>query len=270
MDLLEAAVLGVVEGVTEFLPISSTGHLTITERLLGLPVDDDAITGFTAVVQLGAIVAVLLFFREDLLRLVRALVAGVCEPASRETLDWHLAIAVIVGSIPIGLVGLAARHAIEGPLRSLGVVAVALIAWSAVIVFAERRATQTRGEADLTKDDAVRIGLAQCVALIPGVSRSGATISAGLALGLDRVTATRLSFFMAIPALTAAGLVEMKDAVGTGVGVGPTLLGTVIAFFVAYAAVAWLLRFVSGHTLTAFVPYRVALGATVLVVLAVT
>jgi undecaprenyl-diphosphatase len=135
------------------------------------------------------------------------------------------------------------------------------------MVLAERHARQTRDDHDLTRNDALKIGLAQCVALIPGVSRSGATISAGLALGYDRVTATRLSFFMAIPALTAAGLLELKDAVGHGVGLRSTLVGTAVAFVVAYASIAWLLRFVAGHALTAFVPYRVAVGATVLIAL---
>ncbi len=264
MNALQAIVLGIVEGLTEFLPVSSTGHLTITEKLLGLGVDDDAVTAFTAVVQMGAIAAVLLFFRDDLIRLLDALLAGVRSPAARGTQDWRLGLAVVAGSIPIGIVGLAAKGAIEGPLRSLWVVGAALIAWSAIIVLAERGARQDRGDEALTTSDALRIGLAQCVALVPGVSRSGATISAGLALGYDRVTATRLSFFMAIPALTAAGLLELKDAIGNGVGLGPTLLGTTVAFVVAYASISWLLRFVAGHPLTAFVPYRVAAGAVVL------
>ena len=267
MNTLQAIVLGIVEGLTEFLPVSSTGHLTIAEKLLGLDVDDDAVTAFTAVVQMGAIAAVLLFFREDLLRLVRGLLAGLRSAAARESQDWRLALAVLVGSIPIGIAGLAAKSAIKGPLRSLWVVGAALIVWSIMIVLAERHARQDRGEKDLTTASALRIGLAQCVALIPGVSRSGATISAGLALGYDRVTATRLSFFMAIPALTAAGLLELKDAVGNGVGVGPTLLGTLTAFGVAYVSIAWLLRFVAGHRLTAFVPYRVGAGAVVLLAL---
>jgi undecaprenyl-diphosphatase len=268
MDILQAVVLGVVEGLTEFLPVSSTGHLTIAERLLGLSVDDEAVTAFTAVVQLGAIAAVLLFFRHDLLRLLRGFAGGLRSPAARRGEDWRLAVAVLAGSIPIAIVGLAAKDAIKGPLRDLWVVAAALIVWSAAIVVAERHARQTRDDADLTTGDALKIGLVQCIALIPGVSRSGATISAGLMLGFDRVTATRLSFFMAIPALTAAGVYELKDALGHGVGLAPTLVGTAVAFVVAYASIAWLLRFVAGHPLTAFVPYRVALGTVLLVALA--
>jgi undecaprenyl-diphosphatase len=270
MDLWQAVVLGVVEGVTEFLPVSSTGHLTITEKLMGLSIDDDSITAFTAVIQMGAIVAVLLYFFRDIVGLLRAGLGGVRDPARRGTQDWRLACAVVVGSIPIGIVGLAAKDFISGPLRSLWVVGVALIAWSAVMVYAERRPRAPRHEADVTLRDALAVGLVQCVALVPGVSRSGATISAGLLRDLDRVTATRLSFFLSIPALTAAGLLELKDSLNGGVGLGPTLLGTVVAFVVAYASIAWLLRFVAHHSIAQFVPYRVALGLGVLAVLAIT
>jgi undecaprenyl-diphosphatase len=268
LNLLEAIVLGIVEGLTEFLPVSSTGHLTITEDLLGLEVDDTAITAFTAVVQSGAIAAVLIFFRRDLARLIRAGLRGLRSPAARTDPDWRFAWAVVLGSIPIGIVGLAAKGAIEGPLRSLWVVGVALIAWSGVMVYAERHARQRRGEAEVRVRDVLFIGVVQCVALVPGVSRSGATISAGLVRDLDRVSATRLSFFLSIPALVAAGALELKDALSGGVGVLPTVVGTAVAFVVAYASIAWLLRFVAHHPITAFVPYRVALGALVLVLLA--
>jgi undecaprenyl-diphosphatase len=146
-------------------------------------------------------------------------------------------------------------------------VAGALIAWSIVMVVAERRGTQERDLAQLTLRDAIVIGFAQCIALIPGVSRSGATISVGLLSGLDRVTATRLSFFLSIPALTAAGLYELKDVVGSSIGLAPTLVGTAVSFVVAYAAVAWLLKFVAHHSIVAFVPYRVVLGAALLALL---
>lgn len=268
VNLLQAIVLGIVEGLTEFLPVSSTGHLTITEKLMGLPIDSDAITGFTAVVQFGAIVAVLLFFRDDIVRLLKAGAAGVRDEQARQTPDWRLFLAVVVGSIPVGLVGLAAKDVISGPLRDLGVVAAALILFSPVMVFAERRQHGERSERDMTIKDAVVIGCVQAIALIPGISRSGATISAGLLSGFDRVAATRLSFFLSIPALTAAGLYELKDALSGGVGAGPTVVGTVVAFFVAYASIAWLLRFVAHHSIAAFVPYRVILGIVILVVLA--
>lgn len=264
VNIAQSVVLGVVEGLTEFLPVSSTGHLTIAEGILGLKVDDDAVTAYTAVIQFGAIVAVLLYFRSDIIRLVGALARGCFDAEARKNPDWHFALCVLAGSIPIGIVGLAAKSFIEGPLRSLWVVGAALIGWSAVMVTAERRATQVRGEQETTLRDALAIGVTQCAALVPGVSRSGATISAGLMRGLDRVAATRLSFFLAIPALTAATLVELPSATSGGVGVVPTLVGTVVSFVVAYVSIAWLLRFVAGHSITKFVPYRIALGALVL------
>jgi len=268
LTYLHSVVLGVVEGLTEFLPVSSTGHLTITEKLLGLKVDDPAVTSFTAVVQLGAILATLIYFRRDIVRLFSAWVAGLRDRSRRDDVDYRLAWFVIIGSIPVAVAGLALRNVITGPLRSLWVVAGALIVWSAVMVFAERRATQDKGERDLSLKDVLIIGLVQCLALIPGVSRSGATISAGLLRGVDRVTATRLSFFLAIPALTAAGLYELKDVDTAVVGTGQILLGTVVAFVVAFVTIAWLLRFVQHHPITVFVYYRVALGAAVIILLA--
>lgn len=270
MNILQSVVLGVVEGLTEFLPVSSTGHLTIAEKALGLTVDDKSVTGFTAVIQVGAVLAVLLYFRLDIARFVTAGVGGLVSSDRRQHSDFRLAWLVVAGSIPIGIVGLAAKDLIKGDLRSLWVVAVALIAWSAVMVFAERRgraraeAGAVRGETEVTVVDALTIGLVQCVALVPGVSRSGATISAGLLRGLDRVTATRLSFFLAIPALVAAGALELKDATSGGVGVVPTAVGTAVSFVVAYASIAWLLRFVASHSIARFVPYRVLLGVVLL------
>ena len=271
LGLVDAVVLGVVEGLTEFLPVSSTGHLTIAEGLLGLDVDDPSVTGFTAVIQSGAILAVLIYFAKDIARFARGFLAGVRSRAGRRTDDWTFTLAVVVGSLPIGVVGLVFRDVIKGPvLRSLVTVGIALIAWSAVMVIAERRATQERGEAQVTLADGLVIGLVQCIALVPGVSRSGATISAGLLRGIDRVTATRMSFFLAIPALTAAGALELPSALGGAVGLGPVLVGTVVSFVVAYASIAFLLRFVATNSIVAFVPYRVALGVAVLAALAVT
>ncbi|CAN5665253.1 undecaprenyl-diphosphate phosphatase [soil metagenome] len=262
MSIFEAMILGIVEGLTEFLPVSSTGHLTLAEGLLGLPVDDRSITAFTAVIQVGAILAVLFYFWRDITRIVAAWGRGLVKAEARG-FDYKFGWYVIAGSLPIGIVGFAAQDLIAGPLRSLWVVAAALVLWSAVMVYAERKPTQARGESDTTLRDVLVIGLMQCVALVPGVSRSGATISTGLILGLDRVTATRLSFFLAIPALTAAGTYELPNALDGGVGLVPTAVGTVVSFVVAYATIAWLLKFVAGHKITAFVPYRVILGLVV-------
>jgi len=267
MNYFDAIVLGIVEGLTEFLPISSTGHLTIAEQLLGLEVDDPAVTGFTAVIQMGAIAAVILYFLRDIGRIIKAWSLGLVKPEWRGHRDFRMGWYVIVGTIPIGVVGFAFKDVITNDLRSLWVVAFALIAWSAVMWAAERAATQERGEKQLTMTDAVVVGLMQCFALIPGVSRSGATISGGLFRGLDRVTATRLAFFLSIPALLAAGIFELKDALGGSISVGETLVGTLVAFVVAYATIAWLLRFVAHHPITWFIPYRVGLGLLLIVLL---
>ena len=273
LTYLDSIILGVVEGLTEFLPVSSTGHLTITEKLLSLKVDDPAVTAYTAIIQLGAIAATVVYCFKDIVRLLGAWFRGLRSAEDRSHHDYQLAWAVIVGSIPVAIVGFAARKVITGGLRSLWVVAGALILWSAVMWVAERRhavletSGVQRGEGQVTMRDGVIIGLVQCFSLIPGVSRSGATISAGLINGLDRVTATRLSFFMAIPALTAAGLYELKDVNASVVGIGQLGVGIVIAFIVAYASIAWLLTFVAHHPITTFVWYRVALGLVLLVVL---
>ncbi|GAB3591017.1 undecaprenyl-diphosphate phosphatase [Angustibacter peucedani] len=264
-----AVLLGVVEGLTEFLPVSSTGHLTITEGLLGLEVDSKPITSFTAVIQLGAIFATLLYFARDIVRLVVAWVRGLRDRSAREDPDYRLAWYVIIGSVPVGVVGFLGRDLVKGSLRSLWVVAVALVVWSVVMWFAERRATQQRGEHDMSLRDVLFIGLVQCFSLVPGVSRSGATISAGLLRGFDRVTATRLSFFLAIPALTAAGVYELKDVDTAVVGWGQLGVGTAVSFVVALASIAWLLRFVARHPITVFIWYRVALGAAVALLLGV-
>jgi undecaprenyl-diphosphatase len=268
MNYFDAVILGIVEGLTEFLPVSSTGHLTIAEKALGLEVDDAAVTAYTAVIQMGAIAAVVVFFARDIWRIAKAWVLGLAKPEYRGQLDHRMGWYVIAGTIPVGVAGLLLKDVITGPLRSLWVVAGALILWSVVMWLAERSARQTREERDMNVKDAIVVGLTQVVSLVPGVSRSGATISAGLLLGLDRVSATRLSFFLSVPALVAAGLFELKDALGGDIGVGETVVGVVVAFVVAYASIAWLLRFVAGHRITAFVPYRVALGVVLLVLLA--
>jgi len=268
MTLIQAIVLGIVQGLTEFLPVSSTGHLTVTEKILGLQVDDPAVTGFTAVIQMGAIVAVIVYFARDIWNIIRTWVLGLVKPEYRGHRDFRMGWYVIVGTIPVGIVGLLLKSVIKNDLRSLWVVAIALIAWSGVMWAAERVATQERSEKRLNLTDAVVVGIVQCVSLFPGVSRSGATISAGLFRGLDRVAATRLSFFLSIPALLAAGIFELKDALGGDIGVGETLVGTVVAFLVAYASIAWLLRFVAHHPITWFVPYRVVLGLVLVGLLA--
>ncbi|WP_067430869.1 undecaprenyl-diphosphate phosphatase [Nocardioides jensenii] len=264
MTLWQAVLLGIVEGITEFLPVSSTGHLTIAEELLGLPVDDPGVTAFTALIQVGAIAAVLVYFHTDIRILAVAWVQGIVVPAERQRPEYRTAWYIIAGSIPIGVVGFLAKDLIAGPLRSLWVVALALVAWSLVMYLAERVSSR-HGEAEraLTLRDSVVIGMVQCVALVPGVSRSGATISAGLFRGLDRVTATRVSFFLSIPALVAAGAYEgvtTASQISATVGWWPTVIATAVSFVVAYASIAWLLRLVAGHPITVFIGYRVGLA----------
>ncbi|MGW3421070.1 undecaprenyl-diphosphate phosphatase [Streptomyces phaeochromogenes] len=257
----QAVVLGAVEGLTEFLPVSSTGHLKITEGLMGIPVDDNAVVGFSAVIQVGAIAAVLVYFFKDIVRIVSAWFRGLRDPEERYHHDYRFAWWVICATIPIVAVGLAAKPLIEGPLASLWVVAGSLIVGSGVMWAADQMGRHKRGEDDTSFKDTMLVGSSQILALLfPGFSRSGATMSTALILDLDRVAATRLSFFLGIPALTGAGLYELKDALGTGTGALPLAVGTAVSFLVAYASIAWLLRFVAKHSFNAFVIYRIIIG----------
>ena len=261
ISVSQAAILGVVEGVTEFLPVSSTGHLKITEGLMDIPVDDKAVVAFTAVIQVGAIAAVLVYFFKDIVRIVRAWTRGLFNREERYHHDYKFGWWVIYATIPIVVVGLAAKPLIEGTLASLWVVAGSLIVGSGVMWCADQMGRHKRGEDDTTFKDAMLVGSSQILALLfPGFSRSGATMSTGLILDLDRVAATRLSFFLGIPALTGAGLYELKDAVGAGVDTAPLVVGTLVSFVVAYASIAWLLKFVANHSFNAFVIYRIIIG----------
>ncbi len=269
MSIFHAIIFGIIEGVTEFLPISSTGHLTIAEQLLGYQINDPALTAFTAFIQIGATLATVLYFRKDIWRVLLGWLAGI-RGGSKNTPEYRLGWGVIVGSIPIVVVALLFKHQIETTVRNMWVVAIALIVWSGVMYLSEKYATQKRGESQATWRDTLFIGMVQCVALIPGVSRSGATISASFIKGFDRMTATRLAFFLSIPALTAAGLfqaVTKGGDIGSRVGWTPTIIATVTSFFVAYVVVAWLLKFIATHSYTNFIIYRVALGSVLIVLL---
>jgi len=269
----QAVLLGIVEGLTEFIPVSSTAHLLVAEHLMGLPMrtqqQKDALIGFTAVIQTGAIGAAVLFFLRDIVRLAGAFLGGVATRAGRTGEDFRFALAVLLGSLPIGVVGFALKDVITTLDTKHLTVAVGLLAFSAVFVWAERQGRQFRAERSLTVRDGLVIGLAQCLALVPGVSRSGATITAGLLRGLDRLSATRLSFLLGIPALLGAGLYGLKDATNNQAGASATLVATVVSFVVGYGSIWFLLRFVASHRITAFVPYRVLLGVAVLVAVVV-
>ena len=270
MTFWQALILGIVEGITEFLPVSSTGHLTIAEKLLGLSVDDPGVTAFTAVIQVGAIIASIIYFRADILRLAGAWFRGLANAEARRENDYRMAWLVIIGSIPIGVVGLLARHLITGPFRSLWVVVGGLVVWSFVMVLAERVGAPGPRRGDPEPDRRHRRRPGPVPRLRAGVSRSGATISAGLFQGLDRVSATRLSFFLAIPALTAAGIFEAATSAGdisSSVGWGPTIVATGVSLVVALATIAWLLRLVARFPITVFVGYRLLLAGVVAVLL---
>jgi undecaprenyl-diphosphatase len=267
ISFLEAVVLGLVQGLTEFLPISSTAHLRIVPAFLGW---EDPGAAFTAVVQLGTAVAVVLYFREDLWRITRCWLASLRTPALRRELDARMGWYIILATIPIGIFGLIFTEQIESGARSLYLIGTTLILLGLLLLAAERVGTRTRRLEAVRLPDAVVVGLAQALALIPGVSRSGSTITAGLFLGLERAAAARFSFLLSVPAIVLSGLYEMPsvlDADG-GTGIGALLIATVVAFVVGYASIAFLLRFLARHSTGVFVAYRVALGALVLVLAA--
>ena len=263
MSWWQAIVLGIIEGITEFLPISSTGHLTIAEKLMGMPLDNEGLIAFTAIIQIGAIAAAIIYFWQDIQRVLIAWWRGLWWKRARRQFDYKYGWAIIIGSVPIAVVGLVFKDEIETVLRSLWFVAGALIIWSGVMWLADKYATTKRVEKDTTWRDTLVIGLGQCLSLVPGVSRSGATISVGLLRGFDRVTVTKLSFFLGIPALVAAGLLEVVTKykhISGGVGWTSTIIATVVSFGVGYVAVAWLLKFIQNNDFRSFIVYRFALG----------
>lgn len=270
MSWWQAIVLGIIEGITEFLPISSTGHLTIAEKLMGMPLDNEGLIAFTAIIQIGAIAAAIIYFWQDIQRVLIAWWRGLWWKRARRQFDYKYGWAIIIGSVPIAVVGLVFKDEIETVLRSLWFVAGALIVWSGVMWLADKYATAKRVEKDTTWKDTLVIGLGQCLSLVPGVSRSGATISVGLLRGFDRVTVTKLSFFLGIPALVAAGLLEVVTKykhISGGVGWTSTIIATVVSFGVGYVAVAWLLKFIQNNNFRSFIVYRFVLGLLLMVLL---
>lgn len=271
MQVWHAIILGVIEGITEFLPISSTGHLTIAEKMLGYSISDSSITAFTAIIQSGAVLATVVYFWKDISRVLMAWIRGLFVNKYRKNSDYKYGWAIIIGSIPIAIVGILFKDEIETVLRSLWFVAIALILWSLVMWWADKKAKQNLHEEDITWRDTLAVGIAQCLALIPGVSRSGATMSAGLLRNFDRVAVTKLSFFLSIPALSAAGILQIiskHSAIGASVGWTATIIATLISFIVAYISVAWLLKFVAKHDYSVFIWYRVIVGVLLLIALA--
>lgn len=266
IDLLKAVVLGVIQGLTEFLPISSSAHLRIFPELFGW---GDPGAAFTAVIQIGTELAVLIYFRKDIWRIGSAWVRSLFQPEFRGTLDARMGWFIIVGSLPIVVLGVLLKDVIERDFRNLWIIGCTLIVLGIVLGVADRVGRTDRTLAKITLKDAVLMGAAQAMALIPGVSRSGATISMGRFLGFDREAATRFAFLLAIPAVVGAGVFELKEIPHghNDFGWGPTITATVVSFVVGYAAIAWLLRYVSTRSYTPFVVYRILLGAGTLILL---
>lgn len=265
-DLLRSMLLGTLQGLTEFLPISSSAHLAIVPQLLGW---GDPGAAYTAVIQIGTELAVLLYFWRDIWSIGSGWLRGLVSADARSTREWQMGWFVIIGSLPIVLLGVALKDVIEQDFRNLWVVGTTLIVLGIVLGIADRLGRRTKQLDALTMRDAVLLGGAQALALIPGVSRSGATISMGLFLGYDRAAATRYAFLLAIPAVVGAGLFELKEIPGgdNAYGVGPTIVGAVVAFVVGLGVIHWLLRYVSTHSFMPFVLYRLAFGGLTLALL---
>ena len=266
MDAIQAIVLGIVQGLTEFLPVSSTAHLRIVPAFFGW---DDPGAAFTAVVQLGTMAAVLIYFRADLWRIASAWLRSLRDPVLRSTADARIGWYIILGTIPIAVLGLIFKDPIEHGFRTLELIGAAMVLFSFVMLRAEARSTRERPIEDLTRRDGWIIGFAQALALVPGVSRSGATISAGLFLNFNREAAARYSFLLSVPAVVLSGLFELRH-VGDGGGapVGPTIIATVLAFIVGYASIALLLRYLVDHSIRVFAAYRVTVGLIVIILAA--
>jgi undecaprenyl-diphosphatase len=263
VDAFQAIVLGIVQGLTEFLPISSTAHLRIVPAFAGW---EDPGAAFTAVTQLGTMAAVLLYFRADLWRIAKTWFLSLRNPELRSDLDARMGWYIGLGTIPIAIFGFLFRDQIESGARSLYLIGTTLIVLGLLLLLAEKMAKRDREITQVTARDAVVMGFAQALALVPGVSRSGSTITAGLFLGFDRASAARYSFLLSVPAVVLSGLFEMRHIGGEGaVGFLETALGTLMAFIVGYLSIAWLLRWLVTHSTAVFVVYRVALGALVLV-----
>jgi undecaprenyl-diphosphatase len=265
VSLLEAIVLGIVQGLTEFLPISSTAHLRIVPAFAGWP---DPGAAFTAVTQLGTMAAVLLYFREDLLRITQAWLRSLRDPAVRRQLDARIGWYILLGTIPIGIFGVLFKDQIETGARDLYLIGTTLIVLGLALLAAEEVGKRNRSIEQIQTRDGFVVGLAQALALIPGVSRSGATITAGLFLGLDRTAAARFSFLLSIPAVVLSGLLELGSILSGEEGETTSAFGlvvaTLLAFVVGYASIAFLLRYLTNHSTRIFVAYRVVLGVVVL------
>ncbi|MEV0597868.1 undecaprenyl-diphosphate phosphatase [Streptomyces sp. NPDC050315] len=277
MSWFESFILGLVQGLTEFLPISSSAHLRLTAAFAGW---HDPGAAFTAITQIGTETAVLIYFRKDIARIISAWARSLGNKAMRQDHDAQMGWLVIIGSIPIGVLGITLKDAIEGPFRDLRLIATTLIVLGIVLGIADRLAArdetggrhraakQRKTLTDLSVKDGLLFGICQAMALVPGVSRSGATISGGLLMGYTREAAARYSFLLAIPAVLASGVYELKDAGKGHVSWPPTIFATIIAFVVGYAVIAWFMKFITTKSFMPFVIYRVLLGIALFALIA--
>ena len=266
LSWLQAIVLGISQGLTEFLPISSTAHTLIVSKLLGWP---DPGAAFTAVTQVGTELAVVIYFRQDIVRILKAWFVSLTKKSERANPDAKMGWYVIIGTIPIGIAGLAFKSSIETTARNLWLVAATLIVMGILLGLADRYAKHTKSEADINTKNAVLFGLGQALALIPGVSRSGATITAGLAMGFKRDVAARYSFLLAIPAVFASAALTAGDISSDSFVNWPaTIVATIVAFVVGYFVIASLMKYLQTRTFLPFVIYRIALGTLLMVLLA--
>jgi undecaprenyl-diphosphatase len=276
MSWFESLILGLVQGLTEFLPISSSAHLRLTAAFAGW---HDPGAAFTAITQIGTETAVLIYFRKDIGRILSAWFRSLTDKAMRGDHDARMGWLVIIGSVPIGVLGLTLKDQIEGPFRDLRLIATTLIGMGIVLGIADRLAARDEAGGrhrvvkerktlkDLSVRDGLIYGVCQAMALIPGVSRSGATISGGLLMGYTREAAARYSFLLAIPAVLASGLFELKEAGEGHVSWGPTIFATFVAFGVGYAVIAWFMKFITTRSFMPFVIYRIILGIVLFILI---
>ena len=272
MNLFQAIVLGIVQGLTEFLPISSSAHVQIVSDLMkvpGLADTNSATTAFIATIQLGTEAAVLLYFGKDIIRLVKAFFAGLFNKVARATADFKMALYVLIGSIPVGLAGLMFRHFIEDTVRNLWVISFTLIFFGLVLLVADRIGSKAKSVDQLATKSAIGFGLGQMLSLIPGVSRSGASISFGLFAGFNRASAARFSFLIGIPAVLASGLLQFSQSYQNleQEALAGTVVATATSFVVGYLVIAGLLKYLAKGSFLPFVIWRVLVGLTLLVLL---
>ena len=272
MNFLEAIILGIVQGLTEFLPVSSSAHVQIASELMqvpGLSDKNSATTAFIATIQLGTEAAVLIYFAKDISRLVKAWFRGVFNSKLRSNADYKMAWLVIIASIPVGLAGYLLREFIQETVRTLWVVAFTMILFAAILYLADRYGRKQKEVADMTFNTALGFGLGQALAVIPGVSRSGASISFGLFAGFNRAAAARFSFLIGIPAVLASGLIEFKDSYQQldAAALSGTIVATITSFVVGYAVIAGLLKYLNKGSFMPFVIWRLVVGIALLVML---